>query len=84
MSVVITFKDGDRDEEIRYEDGHEGRDYRYVIGGNGTLSIFGKEEKKRLVKDQQPDIVYGPGAWFSVEGDALTRKDEYSTRAASF
>ncbi|MFC7869638.1 hypothetical protein ACFUS2_00560 [[Kitasatospora] papulosa] len=81
MSVVITFKDGHRDEELRFEDGHEGRDYRYVIGDNGTLSIFGKEEGGRLVRDQEPDIVYGPAAWYSVEGDARTKADEPKSRA---
>ncbi|MFC8625620.1 hypothetical protein [Streptomyces anulatus] len=82
MSVKITFKDGHRDEELRYQDG-DGREYRYVIGENGTLSIFGKEEGGRLVRNQQPDIVYGPAAWYSVEGDVRTKADEPVSRAYS-
>ncbi|MFF1416563.1 hypothetical protein [Streptomyces sp. NPDC058280] len=80
MSVLITFKDGSRDEDLRYEDG-EGREYRYVIGDNGTLSIFGKEMGGRLERNQQPDIVYGPAAWFSVSGDVRTRADEPRSKA---
>ncbi|MEU0990887.1 hypothetical protein [Streptomyces sp. NPDC005953] len=82
MSVVVTFKAGNRDEDLRYQDG-EDREYLYVIGDNGTLAIYGKEANGRLEPGQQPDIIYGPAAWFSVSGDTRTRADEPVSRSYS-
>ncbi len=81
MSVEIKFT-GPVD-PYRYEDG-EGREYRYVVNDNGTLSIFEKEQDGHIAADDEPIAVYGSAAWFSVTGDARTKKDRKPSRGASF
>jgi hypothetical protein len=77
MSVDVKFNAstfGADDPDGRYEDG-EGREYRYEVLNNGALAIFEKEEGKKLFRDTEPIAVFGPSAWFSVTGDARSRRD---------
>lgn len=81
MSVRVEIKNGD--ETVNYGD-VDGREYRYKVGEhNGTLSIYSKEEGGRLMRDQEPDIIYGSGAWLSVSGNPMTRADSPTSKAYS-
>lgn len=82
ISVVATSGDGSQNEDFRYQDG-EDPEYLYVIGDNRTLAIYGKETNGRLEPGQQPGIIYGPAAWFSVSGDTRTRAIEPVSRSYS-
>ncbi|WP_327169556.1 hypothetical protein [Streptomyces subrutilus] len=81
MAIDISFI-GDKD-DYTYEDG-EGVEYRYVINDNGTLAIFEKEEGGHLAGNAEPVAVYGPAAWFSVRGNARSKKDTPPARIRSF
>jgi hypothetical protein len=82
MSVDICFR-SETLEPGRYEDG-EGREYRYTVNENGTLSIFMKEAGGTLTKDEPPLVVYSPAAWFSVTGDPRTSRDGVKPNIAAF
>jgi hypothetical protein len=57
----------------RYED-DEGREYRYQVLDSGALAVF-ELEGRVLVRDAEPIMVFGPSAWFSVTGDARSKRD---------
>lgn len=82
MSVEIKFI-GTESEPFRYEDG-EGREYRYVVNDNGTLSIFEKEDGGSIAKSAPPITTYGSAAWFSVTGDPRTSDDAPRPRVRTF
>lgn len=76
MSVDVKFNASalpDPEATGRYED-EEGREYRYEVLENGALAIFEKEGRV-LLRDAEPIAVFGPAAWFSVTGDARSRRD---------
>jgi hypothetical protein len=81
MSVEIKFIGAD--DPFRYEDG-EGREYRYVVNDNGTLSIFEKEDGGHITKKEAPVAVYGPAAWFSVSGDPWSTADAPRPKVRGF
>ncbi|MER8158157.1 hypothetical protein [Streptomyces sp. NPDC094472] len=75
MSVSVKFIHAvDPADKGRYEDG-EDRQYLYEIQAEGSLAIYEKIGK-HLEKGQAPHVVYGPSAWFRVEGDPLGKKDQ--------
>jgi hypothetical protein len=76
MSVDVKFNANalvTEDTDGRYED-QEGREYRYQVLDSGALAIFEKE-RSVLTRDAEPIAVFGPAAWFSVTGDARSRRD---------
>ncbi|MFG3085120.1 hypothetical protein [Streptomyces parvulus] len=81
MSVEI--KPIGAEEPFRYEDG-EGREYRYAVNDNGTLSIFEKETGGHIAAKADPIAVYGAAAWFSVTGDPRTTKDAATPKIRGF
>ncbi|MFH9413957.1 hypothetical protein [Streptomyces rochei] len=81
MSVQIKFVG--QEEPFTYEDGN-GNEYRYQVEDSGALSVFEKEGGAYLKKGTDPIAVYGPSAWFSVSGNALSRSDTGPTKIAGF
>lgn len=51
---------------IEYEDGGGDR-YTYALHGSGALTVYKKTDATPEV-----EVIYGPSAWESVQGDAGT------------